>query len=155
MTKLISTFTAVVLAIATVAFAAPGQGAMGKAAKEAQAKGEKPAKGDRTYTAKRAKDYRKGDAKYQKHATKRDIQPNRRDLKADEKELKRLRGDLKRAQKAGDWRRAERDRAAISRLEYEIRAERDHIRRNQPDAKRYGKPVPRSWWARHLGRNGA
>ena len=146
MTKLISTCAAVVLA-SSVAFAAPGQGAMGKAAKEAHAKGDKPAN--------REKNYRKGDAKDQKQAIKRDIQADRRDLKADEKELKRLRGDLKRAQKAGDWRRAERDRAAISRLEYEIRAERDHIRRDQQDAKRYGKPVPRSWWARHLGRNGA
>ena len=146
MTKLISTLTAVVLALASVALAAPGQGAMGKAAKEAHAKADKPAK--------ESKGDRKGNAKYQKQAIRHDIKADQRELKADEKELKRLKGDLKAAQKAGDLRRASRDRAAISRLEYEIRADRDHIKRDQQDAKRSGKPVARSWWARHLGRNG-
>jgi uncharacterized protein HemX len=74
---------------------------------------------------------------------------------ADEKELKRLRKDLKQAQKTGDRRRAQRDRAAISRLEYEIRAERQYIKNNDG---RYARVADRrdtrSWWARHLGRNG-
>jgi hypothetical protein len=141
MTKLISTVAVVVLGIATVAGA--GQGAMGKAGKEARDKAvktEKAAKQDKAYPEVYAKD--------QKHVGKRD-------LKADEKELKRLRKDLKQAQKAGDRRRAQRDRAAISRLEYEIRAERHYVKNNDG---RYARVADRrdtrSWWARHLGRNG-
>ena len=88
-------------------------------------------------------------AKEQKQASKRD-------LKADEKELKRLRQDLKQAQKVGDRRRAQRDRAAISRLEYEIRAERQYLKNsNGRDVRLADRRDTRSWWARHFGRNGA
>jgi hypothetical protein len=143
MTKLISAVAAVVFGIASLASAAPGQGAMGKAGKEARDKAVKAEK-----AAKPAKAYPNVYAKDQKQAAKRD-------LKADEQELKRLRKDLKQAQKVGDRRRAQRDRAAISRLEYEIRAERQYIKnkdgRYVRDANRRDT---RSWWARHLGRNG-
>jgi len=140
MTKLISSVAAVVLGIATVASA--GQGAMGKAAEKARDKAVK------TETA-----GKQDRANRRVYDDRRDVRVNRRDLKADEKELKRLRKDLKQAQKAGDWRRAQRDRAAISRLEYEIRAERQYIKNNDG---RYGadRRDTRSWWARHLGRNG-
>ena len=103
MTKLISSVAAVVLGIATVASA--GQGAMGKAAEKARDKAVK------TETA-----GKQDRANRRVYDDRRDVRVNRRDLKADEKELKRLRKDLKQAQKAGDWRRAQRDRAAISRL---------------------------------------
>jgi len=140
MTKLISSVAAVVLGIATVASA--GQGAMGKAAEKARDKAVK------TETA-----GKQDRANRRVYDDRRDVRVNRRDLKADEKELKRLRKDLKQAQKARDWRRAQRDRAAISRLEYEIRAEREYVRNND---RRYvtDRRDTRSWWARHLGRNG-
>jgi hypothetical protein len=147
MKKLISTVAAVVLGITTFAGAAPGQGAMGKAAEKAHDKAVK----DEKARSKGRKVY----SRDQRQVIRRDIKADRRDLKADEKELKRLRKDLKQAQKARDWRRAQRDRAAISRLEYEIRAERQYIKnndgRNAPVASRRDT---RSWWARHLGRNG-
>jgi len=144
MTKLISTVAAVVLGVASLAGA--GQGAMGKAAKEAHDKAVKQEKaGKQDRASRRVYDERRD--------VRRDVRVNRRDLKADEKELKRLRKDLKQAQKARDWRRAQRDRAAISRLEYEIRAEREYVRNND---RRYvaDRRDTRSWWARHLGRNG-
>ena len=143
MTKLFSTVAAVVLGIATVAGAAPGQGAMAKAGKEARDKAVKAEKA--------GKDDRANRRVYQR----RDVGTYRRDLKADEKELKRLRKDLKQAQKARDWRRAQRDRAAISRLEYEIRAERQYIKNNDGrNPTVAARRDTRSWWARHLGRNG-
>jgi len=143
MKKLISTVAAVVLGIASVASVEAGQGAMGKAGQEARDKAVKTEK-----RAKAAKDHRKVDARDNR-------QVYRRDIKADEKELKRLRKDLKQAQKAGDWRRAQRDRAAISRLEYEIRAERQYIKNNDGrDARVADRRDTRSWWARHLGRIG-
>jgi hypothetical protein len=146
MTKLISTAAALVFGLASLAAAAPGQGAMGKAAEKARDKAVKAEKADKDAKPARA---------YPRVYTKDQQQAARRDLKADEKELKRLRQDLKRAQKAGDWRRAQRDRAAISRLEYEIRAERQYIKnkdgRYVRDAHRRDT---RSWWTRHLGRNG-
>ena len=142
MTKLISSVAAVVLGIATVASA--GQGAMGKAAEKARDKAVK------TETA-----GKQDRANRRVYDDRRDVRVNRRDLKADEKELKRLRKDLKQAQKAGDWRRAQRDRAAISRLEYEIRAERQYIKNNDGrNARLADRRDTRSWWARHLGRNG-
>ena len=109
MTKLISTVAAVVFGIASLAGAAPAQGAMGKAGQEAR---------DRAVRRETARPTKANQTAY------------RRDLKADEKELKRLRKDLKQAQKVGDRRRAQRDRAAISRLEYEIRAERQYVKNN-------------------------
>jgi hypothetical protein len=142
MTKLISIVAALVLGVASLAGAAPGQGAMGKAGKEARDKAVKAEK------AKPEKAYPRVYAKDQKQAAKRD-------LKADEQELKRLRKDLKQAQKVGDRRRAQRDRAAISRLEYEIRAERQYIKNNDGrNARLADRRDTRSWWARHLGRNG-
>jgi hypothetical protein len=143
MTKLISTVAAVVFGVATLAGAAPGQGAMGKAGKEARdkaVKAEKAEKPARSYPNVYAKDQR---------------QAGKRDLKADEKELKRLRKDLKQAQKAGDWRRAQRDRAAISRLEYEIRAERQYIKNQGRYVRDTNRRDTRSWWGRHTGRNGS
>ena len=130
MTKLISAFAVLALSVTSLATAAPGQGAMGRAAE-----GDRPYKGA------------KGGAK-----AKRDGKWHRRDLKADERELKRLRADLRAAERSRDWRRAQRDRAAISRLEYEIRAEREYVRRNERNP-RYGARND-SWWARHLGRTG-
>ena len=141
MTKLISTVAAVVLGVASLAGA--GQGAMGKAAEKARDKAVK------TETA-----GKQDRANRRVYDERRDVRADRRDLKADEKELKRLRNDLKQAQKAGDRRRAQRDRAAISRLEYEIRAERQYIKNNDGRGARLDRRDTRSWWARHLGRNG-
>jgi len=134
MTKLISTVAAVVFGIASLAGAAPAQGAMGKAGQEAR---------DRAVRRETARPTKANQTAY------------RRDLKADEKELKRLRKDLKQAQKVGDRRRAQRDRAAISRLEYEIRAERQYMKNQGRYVRDANRRDTRSWWARHTGRNGS
>ncbi len=137
MTKLISAVAVIALSITSLATAAPGQGAMGRAAERARERADPPHKGP----------------KHGPKALKRDARFHRRDVKADERELRRLRADLRSAERARDWRRAQRDRAAISRLEYQIRANREYNRRYERDARYYGARND-SWWARHLGRTG-
>jgi hypothetical protein len=150
MTKLISTVAAVVFAMSTAAAAAPGQGAMGKAAEKASAKADKPAKTDTAGKGKyKATTGHKTANKAQKRAAKADFKDDKRDLKADQQELKRLRADLKAAQKAGDWQRVSRDRRAIYRLEAEIRADKADLKDDKREAKSVAKnrrtPL-RPWW---------
>src|SRR5262245_30941621 len=141
MKKLISAVAVIVLSVASLSTAAPGQGAMGRAADRARERADEPP-------------YRGPNRgpKANKKAIKRDAKWHRRDVKADERELRRLRADLRSAERARDWRRAQRTRAAISRLEYQIRADREYNRRYERNA-RYN-PRNDSWWARHLGRTG-
>jgi hypothetical protein len=164
--KLISAVAAIVFATATLAGAAPRQGATGRAGTASQAKTVKavrpaskpptrkarkaaPAKYRRTTAAQ--KPMVKAQSRVIKEVVKEDVRNTKHDLKAEEQELKRLRSNLKTAQKAGDLQRVSRDRREIYRLEADVRADRADIQ-DEGRAARTAKKRSRipfwGWWRR-------
>ena len=147
MVKLISAIAAIVLATSTLASAAPRQSAVGKTARAAHAKAAKPAAKRSAAKAKSAKTpavrktiartavgrptavrttpVRTASINSEKREVKAEIAPERlHDRPAEEREIKRLKSNVKAAEKAGDWRRAARDRRVMYQLEADVRADK-------------------------------
>src|SRR5262245_4606142 len=133
MLKLISAIAAMVLATSTLASAAPRQGAAGRTARAPQSKVVKSGKPAAKRSVSKARSLVSAGRKTAAVPTtipirrttalsttavtagpreaKAEIVPARpHDLKAEELEIKRLKTNVKAAEKAGDWRRAARDR---------------------------------------------
>jgi hypothetical protein len=164
MAKLISSIVAIVLATATLATAAPRQGAVRKSGATARSKTVKPStpasrKARKVVPAK----YRKTTAvpkpattaqnpivRPQKLAVTENIPAPKHDLMAEEQELKRLKADIKTAQKAGDARLLSRDRRELYRLEAEVRADKADMKDNARGAKSGARKRSRipfwGWW---------
>ena len=160
MTKLIGSIAAIVFATATLAGAAPRQGAVGKAGAAAQArtaKSAKPAnrKARRAVTARnrKAPTAQKAVVKVEKQAVKEDVRIAKHDLNAEEQELKSLKANVKTAQKARDWNRVSRDRREMYRLDAHVRADKADIQDQRRQAKAAVKKrtsrIPFwGWWRR-------
>jgi hypothetical protein len=157
MAKLISSIVAIVLATATLATAAPRQGAVRKSGTAARSKTVKPSK-PATRKARKAvpAKYRRTTtapkpvatiaqppvaqypiARPQKLAVTETIANPKHDLMAEEQALKRLKADIKTSEKAGDWRRVSRDRREMYRLEADVRADKADMNDDKRGAK-YG-----------------
>jgi hypothetical protein len=169
--KLVSALAAIVLATSTLAVAAPRHSAAGKTARAARSKSVKsaqPAKRSVSKARSQKTAVRKTTAirktpAIQKttfpttalDAEKREVKaavivPERpHDLKAEELEIKRLKTNVKAAEKAGDWRRAARDRRTMYQLEADLRADKA----DQQDQLRAARNVKKKsripfwgWW---------
>ena len=164
MAKLISSIVAIVLATATLATAAPRQGAVRKSATAARARTVKPSKpANRKVRKAVPATYRKTTASTKPATTapKPFVRPQgpavtetiaiaRHDPMAEEQELKRLKVSLKTAQKAGDVRRVLRDRREMYQLEAHVRADKADMKDQQRTAKAGGRKRSRipfwGWW---------
>ena len=159
-TKLIGSIATIVFATATLAGAAPRQGAVGKAGAAAQAKAGKPAKhvNRKARKAVPAKNRttpppQRAVVKPQKPPVKEDVRIAKHDLNAEEQELKSLKANVKTAQKAGDWQRVSRDRREMYRLEAHVRADKadmqDQTRQARAAVKKRTSRIPFwGWWRR-------
>lgn len=163
MVKLISAMAAIVMATSTLASAAPRQGAVGKTRRPAHAKAAKPAQPAKRSVAKAR--YHTPTAvgtttavpkttavrKAAVNAEKRDVEAaivkeRTHDLGAEEREIKRLKTNLKAAEKAGDWRRAARDRRVMYQLEADVRADKaDNKDQRRANTKKSRIPFW-GWW---------
>jgi hypothetical protein len=157
--KLISAAAAIVLTTSTLANAAPRQAATGKTGKATVAKSTKPARAakrpaakattvQRTATVRRPLAGRTTTPTAAAPAAKAAI-VKEHDIKAEELEIKRLKTTIKTAEKAGDWRRAARDRRAMYQLEADVRADKqdsqDLLRASRNSKKKSRIPFW-GWW---------
>jgi hypothetical protein len=164
MAKLISSIVAIVLAMATLASAAPRQGAVRKSGTAARAKAAKPSKPAyrkarktvpakyRTSTAapRPATTVPKPIVTAQKPVVQEDVSYAKHDVNAEEQALKRLKANVKTSEKAGDWRRVSRDRRELYRLEADVRADRadmkDDKRGTKSGVRRRSRIPFWGWW---------
>ena len=164
MAKLISSIVAIVLATATLATAAPRQGAVRKSGTAARAKAVKPSKPAyrkarktvpakyRTTTAapRPATTVPKPIVTAQKPVVQEDVRYAKHDVNAEEQALKRLKSNIKTSEKAGDWRRVSRDRREMYRLEADVRADKADLKDDKRNATSGVKKRSRipfwGWW---------
>jgi hypothetical protein len=164
MAKLISSIVAIVLATATLATAAPRQGVVRKSGTAARARAVKPSKpayrkARRTVPAKYrattaapkpATTVPKPIVTAQKPVVQEEVRYAKHDVNAEEQALKRLKANIKTSEKAGDWRRASRDRREMYRLEADVRADKADMKddkRNTKSGVRRRSRIPFwGWW---------
>jgi hypothetical protein len=171
MVRLISGIAAIVLATSTLVSAAPRHSVPGKTTTASRAKTMKAAKPAHRKARKAAPaKYRKATVAPKavttaprpattaqkplvsapKPAFTESIVTARHDVTAEEQELKRLKASVKTSQKAGDWRRASRDRREMYRLEADVRADKADMKEQQRSARSGGKKRSRipfwGWW---------
>ncbi len=160
MVKLISAVAvaAIVLATSPLANAAPRQSATGKTGKATVSKSAKAAKAKRPLakatSIQRPTTVRKPLAV--RATTPSAVAPavkpavvREHDIKAEELEIKRLKTNVKTAEKAGDWRRAARERRAMYQLQADVRADKqdsqDLLRATRNSKKKSRIPFW-GWW---------
>ena len=137
MMKLISAVAAILLTTSTLATAAPRKGAVGKTSTATHRK-----------VVKRATPAKRSPAKAPTAAPAKAtvVQPRPHDVRAEEIELKRLKTNVKTAEKAGDWRRAARDRRAMYQLEADVRADKADDKDRQRAARNTKKKSRIPFW---------
>ena len=165
MAKLISSIVAIVMATATLATAAPRQGAVRKSGTAARAKAVKSSKPAyrkarktavpakyRTTTAapKPATTVSKPIVTIQKQVVPEGVSYAKHDVNAEKQALERLKSNIKISEKAGDWRRVSRDRREMYRLEADVRADKADLKddkRNTKSGVRKRSRIPFwGWW---------
>jgi hypothetical protein len=167
--KLISALAAIVLTTSTLANAAPRQTAKGKTGKATVSRSAKHAKAAKRPVVKAAAVQRASAVRepLPVRSAPREPLPVRtttpyavapvaktavlreHDVKAEELEIKRLKTNIKTAEKAGDWRRAARDRRAMYQLEADVRADKkdsQDLLRASKDSKKKSRIPFWGWW---------